>query len=369
MSRRVGDLEKLYEAFAAAAIDPAKWNAAMEVAAEVTGSLGAVLFSINDRLPSLPQSASMGETFEAYVRGGWINRDERYRGVPIMRTRGVGTDLDFITPEQMARHPYYQEFLAPHGQKWFAGVKVEAGGDLWCLSIQRSPSQGPFSPGEIRRLATASKTLSGSAALGRALGFSRADAAFEAFELSGKAVVLLDRSGRLVRANASAEALLGDDLKIVRQRLVSSDPNATAALERALHALFWHSDGQVLVPPVVLPRQSLRPVVAYPSRFPRAVVDHFSAYRAVVVLVDLEPPASSVAGDLMQVFDLTRAEARLADRLLSGHSLDSAAADLNLAYETVRSMIKRVFDKTGTKRQGELVALLSRFPTRPDPKR
>lgn len=365
MPDRIGDLEKLYEAFAAAAVDPSKWNAAMEVAAETTGSVGAILISIKDPTPTLPISRSMEGTLEAYVRDGWISRDERRRIVPIMAKRGVATDLDYVTPEQMGRHPYYQEFLAPLGLKWFAGVKVEAGDDLWGLTLQRSPDQGPFSPEEVRQLATASKALSGSAALGRALSFSRADTALEAFELSGKAVVLLDRGGKVLRANASAEALLGSDLRIVRQRLASADANATAALDRALNALLWHSDGQALMPPVVLPRKGLRPVLAYPSRFPRAVVDHFAAYRAVIVLVDLEPPPSSAAQHLVQVFGLTLAEARLADLMLSGESLESAAAHLDVTYETVRTMIKRVFGKTGTSRQGELVALLSRFPNQP----
>jgi hypothetical protein len=36
-----GSFDKLMEAFAAAAVDPARWDAAMDVASDATGSLGA----------------------------------------------------------------------------------------------------------------------------------------------------------------------------------------------------------------------------------------------------------------------------------------------------------------------------------------
>ena len=41
----------------------------------------------------------------------------------------------------MAREQYYQQFLRPHKMRWFAGVKVGDGEDVWCLSIQRTIEQ------------------------------------------------------------------------------------------------------------------------------------------------------------------------------------------------------------------------------------
>jgi DNA-binding CsgD family transcriptional regulator len=54
-------------------------------------------------------------------------------------------------------------------------------------------------------------------------------------------------------------------------------------------------------------------------------------------------------------FHLTRAEARLVVHLVQGTSLKSSAEALGVKYETVRSYLKSVFQKTGAHRQAELV--------------
>jgi DNA-binding CsgD family transcriptional regulator len=59
-------------------------------------------------------------------------------------------------------------------------------------------------------------------------------------------------------------------------------------------------------------------------------------------------------------FGLTPAEVRLVLRLVSGDSLRSAAKALGIQYETVRTHLKSIFQKTGTCRQAELVILVIR---------
>lgn len=187
------NLDALETAFTDAAVDPSRWNVAMEAVTETTGAFGAALLPFHGWLPNIPQSRSMEALADTYIRDGWIHRDERYRGMPAFVRKGVMTEFDFTTADEIRRHPFYQEFLAPHGLRWFAGVKFASGDDMWCLAIQRSIAQGPFSPREQQALASLSIRLSGAAALARALGFARADAVLTAFEVSGSAVVLLDR--------------------------------------------------------------------------------------------------------------------------------------------------------------------------------
>jgi DNA-binding CsgD family transcriptional regulator len=55
---------------------------------------------------------------------------------------------------------------------------------------------------------------------------------------------------------------------------------------------------------------------------------------------------------------LTPAEARLALHLVAGETLRSAEVKLSISYETARTHLKNIFNKTGTSRQAELVIVI-----------
>jgi DNA-binding CsgD family transcriptional regulator len=66
---------------------------------------------------------------------------------------------------------------------------------------------------------------------------------------------------------------------------------------------------------------------------------------------------------LRRHFGLTPAEARLALHLVAGEPLRSAEAKLSISYETARTHLKNIFNKTGTCRQAELVvAIVTTLP-------
>lgn len=360
MQTAFGSFDKLADAFAAAAVDPARWTVAMDAASDATGSFGAALLSLRRLTPDIQKSASLDGLVEDYVANGSIQRDERARSIPTMQRRGVSSEFDFTTPDEMARNPYYQDYLGRHRLKWFAGVKMSAGEDAWCLALQRTSAQGPFSPEELRGLADLSRRLGGAAALACAFGFARMESALAAFDTSRVPVAAINRSGEVVRLNASAERLLGVDLQVVKKRLASFNRDATAALERALHTLIW-ATGEAFHAPVVLPRRFGRPIVAYPSRSPAEALIGLTACVGFVVLVDLGAGLSADGQALISAFRLTPAEARLATRFLEKGSLEAAANDLGVSIDTARSQLKAVYQKTGVRRHSEIIALLSRL--------
>lgn len=259
-------LQAVGAAFAEAAVNPSRWDAAMDAVEQATGTAGALLFDINGHLPRIPRSRTSAPAYDAYVSNGWIHHDERYRLAPLFQRRRIATDLDLFTPEEIARHPYYQEFLAPFGLRWCALVKVAAGDVVWSLSLQRSIGQGPFPANELAELEGISRHLGSAAALARALGFARAEAASDAFDASGTAVVMMDQCGKVMRINAAAERLLGTDLQVSNSRLVSAHRGGTAAVQKALWELLQAAEPAASKPPVALPRVGRRPLLAYPMR-------------------------------------------------------------------------------------------------------
>ena len=64
----------------------------------------------------------------------------------------------------------------------------------------------------------------------------------------------------------------------------------------------------------------------------------------------------------MRLYNLTPAEARLTLALLEGKGLEWAAEQISLSVNTARTHLKRIFEKTRTHRQAELVRLILRGP-------
>ena len=98
-----------------------------------------------------------------------------------------------------------------------------------------------------------------------AFGLARAEIALEAFQASGTAVLLMNRLGHVFRANAAAEALLGDDLQIRNRRLTARNSDDSAAIDQAGQSA-WPASEPCLVTPVVLRRDGMRPLIAYALR-------------------------------------------------------------------------------------------------------
>lgn len=78
----------------------------------------------------------------------------------------------------------------------------------------------------------------------------------------------------------------------------------------------------------------------------------------IVVIFDPERPRVTPTSVLRELYALSESEATVCWRIANGESIDEIAAAEQLSKETVRSQLKRVFAKTGTKRQAELMRLV-----------
>ncbi len=87
------------------------------------------------------------------------------------------------------------------------------------------------------------------------------------------------------------------------------------------------------------------------------------AAAALVLIVDPERAAHLPPEDLQKLYELTPAEAEVAIRVIKAHGLQNVADELHVTLSTVRVHLQRVFEKTGTRRQAELVRMLIELAT------
>jgi len=75
------------------------------------------------------------------------------------------------------------------------------------------------------------------------------------------------------------------------------------------------------------------------------------------VLTPVTAPQAPPVELVQSLFDLTPAEARVARGIVTGNTLDEIAAGGSVSRNTVRTQVRGVLEKTGFRRQAEIVAL------------
>jgi DNA-binding CsgD family transcriptional regulator/PAS domain-containing protein len=184
------------------------------------------------------------------------------------------------------------------------------------------------------------------------------------------AVFLLDSRGRVLHANARAECLRGegDFFGYDRAgRLVLNDPVADNAVSRALRAIA--KSEYMDLPGLIIARGSRSGATAeatvapIPSRWDSDDSDLRSWFQhegpvAIVCLGRSGARHTPDPGNLSLRFDLTPAEAAISLALCDGETLRGHAERRGISIHTARKQLKSVFEKTGTGRQSQLVALL-----------
>jgi DNA-binding CsgD family transcriptional regulator len=88
---------------------------------------------------------------------------------------------------------------------------------------------------------------------------------------------------------------------------------------------------------------------------------------AVVFIVDPDGQFDTPVQMLTELFALSRAEARLAALLLKDRSLRQAAEELGVSLNTIRTQLRKLFEKTGSNRQSALIRTLLLSPAHPTP--
>jgi DNA-binding CsgD family transcriptional regulator len=176
--------------------------------------------------------------------------------------------------------------------------------------------------------------------------------------------LVTDAHGRVLYANTAADEIAGcnDGIAITSGRLSVMSPTNEAAFSKAIEDVATARGAPVCRFDV--PRPSRRPpyrlllIMAVPSS--AAIPLDLCQPAAAILIVDTQAGRELDPAILGQLFSLTPAEARVTAKLGVGLSAEEIAGQTGLSLETVRTYIRHILSKTGTGRQGELIALVLR---------
>lgn len=179
-------------------------------------------------------------------------------------------------------------------------------------------------------------------------------------ELVRHGAMLVARGGQPQIANRTAWTILEkkDGLALGRTGLVADRASDTRLLQKLLQdAMFSPESGEPKESPLTLERRVSRSSLIV-RVVPGPGLECWQAPEQRTALLRLYDRDMGLVVDeraLISLYGLTRGEAALATKLVQGKSIEDAAAELFISTHTARTHLKRIFMKTDTHRQPELV--------------
>ena len=178
-------------------------------------------------------------------------------------------------------------------------------------------------------------------------------------------ILLLDPTDRVVHCNRRAEQILREQSAlVVRQSRLRARDHATEIQLLALLAAANGKDKSLLEQRpgamAIGTAEGASPIRALIAPFLARIRDDFQSVSTIVFLLINDSNHLDGGELLRQVYAFTPTETRCALLLTQGSSLDDIAVSLGATRNTVRAHLSSLFRKTGTHRQGALVATLNR---------
>lgn len=352
------------------ALDPSLWSEAMELCARFTGGILGHMLTIDKRLNQPIFSAAGGDFATLENESGYV---DYYMSIDPRMTSNMMDSAAvheyrfchaYLNKKFVNTNEFYQDFLIPAGGRYSMGAWVDDSDTHHTLiGLHRRVDQPLF--GDTERMAAQRFSRHIQRALRlqthtRSLQ-SKAELGARAIEAMSLAMLIVDASGTILHLNTVAEQLLSSstcELNYKSGRLSATHPANKSRLS-ALICDATHSPaiGGGMFLSGAKPRQLF--VTPLPAASP--FNQDWQIPLALILIVDADKVLSPLQL-LGKLYDFSPAELRIASALLAGKSSEEYAQEANVTLNTVRSQLKSLFRKTGTRRQAELVAILSRVP-------
>lgn len=275
---------------------------------------------------------------------------------------------ELVSEEVLESLPVYQQFLKHKGLHHGCGAVIASTDEYRAsLTVSRPKERGRITDAEIQILEALVPHLARAVALHARMAETESEKALlnAHFDDAACGLLLVNRGGLVLLANSKAREVLegANGIRLEKGHFWLTDVNLRREMQAALQRI--SADPDLILEPhrIVVPRDGgLSSLLVTISPGPCAA-GRPSGPLGHPVLIQIIDPAAPPTVDvplLRSLFSLTKAEARLAENLARGLTLQECADEAGVSLNTIRTHLARALDKTGTNKQAQLVALISR---------
>jgi DNA-binding CsgD family transcriptional regulator/PAS domain-containing protein len=274
-------------------------------------------------------------------------------------------------PQQLLESRFYREVLAPYGLTdiiWFPALRT--GGRMASLHASRNDKKPYYQQHDMQLFRLLSPHVCRALAISDALDIRalRSEMLEKTLDGLSAGVFLTARDGRVVYMNAAAERQVkaGHSIRLAHSQLSAVHPEARSALAKHIDAATrtdaasaW-SEHSVAIPDGTGNGGGYVATLLPIENGERSgILAPFAASVAVFMQDPIEVPL--MPGEAFaRLHGLTGGELRVLLALSQGLGGMESAEMLGISEPTVRTHLQRIFSKTGTTRQSELLSLLHR---------
>ena len=261
---------------------------------------------------------------------------------------------------------FFREVLKPFGLQdmiWFPALRT--GGRMASMHASRSETAPYYQQREISLFKLLAPHVCRALSISDVLDIRtlRSEMLEKTLDALVAGVFLTARDGRVVYMNAAAERQVktGNSIRVVNKRICPTDPAARAALSKAIDEAARDDAVDMNEHSMAIPDADGAGYIATLLPIERGQRGGILAPFAASVAVFTQDPdqAPLMPGEAFaRLHGLTGGELRVLLALAQGLGGMEAADMLGISEPTVRTHLQRVFSKTGTSRQADLLRLM-----------
>jgi DNA-binding CsgD family transcriptional regulator len=284
-----------------------------------------------------------------------------WRRASSTRAGTVQTDTMVMPRAELKRTEFFNDFLVPQQlESMLNAVAMVDEGRQTIVAVRRKP-QFEAADVELYKLLVPHLERAVQINLKLAKAEVTRSATLASLNHLADGVLFVDSDAKVRFANKSAEHFFANgDLRQRKGRLHANSAGETAALHAAIAKCARNVIQQRPSDFVSLRRAERAPLSLLIAPLPvdSPLIGMPLQPMAVIFVSDPESVAKPTVVQLRERFGMTPAEAGFALEISKGDGIQAAADRLSISMGTARTHLSRVFYKTGTRRQAELVGLL-----------